>query len=77
MRPLASVLAESEINRALGEACGDYPGDRVAAIMAKKFGHPAESAVTARTAVKKSEMHTPIQRCIFARTSYSNLHCFV
>lgn len=43
VRPLAMVLVESEMNRALEEASGDYLGDRVAAIMAKQLGHPAES----------------------------------
>jgi DNA-binding transcriptional MerR regulator len=37
VRPLAMVLVESEMNRALEEASGDYLGDRVAAIM-KKLG---------------------------------------
>ncbi|EIF33691.1 hypothetical protein BCh11DRAFT_01470 [Burkholderia sp. Ch1-1] len=51
VRPLAMVLVESEMNRALEEASGDYLGDRVAAIMAKKLGHPAEST----TASKKKD----------------------
>lgn len=38
VRPLAMVLVESEMNRALEEASGDYLGDRVAAIM-KKLGN--------------------------------------
>ncbi|MDR6392823.1 DNA-binding transcriptional MerR regulator [Paraburkholderia phenoliruptrix] len=41
VRPLAMVLVESEMNRALEEASGDYLGDRVAAIMAKKLGESA------------------------------------
>jgi DNA-binding transcriptional MerR regulator len=44
LRPLAMVLVESEMNRALEEASGDYLGGRVAAIMEKKLGHSAESA---------------------------------
>ncbi|WP_179709060.1 MerR family transcriptional regulator [Paraburkholderia bryophila] len=44
VRPLAMVLVESEMNRALEEASGDYLGDRVAAIMEKKLGHPADGA---------------------------------
>jgi hypothetical protein len=55
LRPLASVLVESEMNRALEEASGDDPGDRVAAIMGKKLGHPAQSAATARTMVKQGK----------------------
>ncbi|MFM0553821.1 MerR family transcriptional regulator [Paraburkholderia sediminicola] len=47
VRPLAMVLVESEMNRALEEASGDYLGDRVAAIMEKKLGHPAEGAAGA------------------------------
>ncbi len=47
VRPLAMVLVESEMNRALEEASGDYLGERVAAIMAKKLGHPAEGAAGA------------------------------
>ena len=39
MRPLAMVLVESEMNRALEEAAGDYLGDRVATIMEKRLGH--------------------------------------
>ncbi|MBN3763923.1 MerR family transcriptional regulator [Burkholderia sp. Ac-20365] len=35
VRPLGMVLVESEMNRALEEASGDYLGDRVAAIMGK------------------------------------------
>ncbi|OLL28755.1 MerR family transcriptional regulator [Burkholderia sp. SRS-W-2-2016] len=42
LRPLANVLVEGEMNRALEEASGDYLGDRVAAIMATKLGHPAD-----------------------------------
>jgi DNA-binding transcriptional MerR regulator len=53
LRPLASVLVESEMNRALEEASGDYLGDRVAAIMEKKLGHPAQGAAAARTVTKK------------------------
>ncbi|ASL48611.1 Mercuric resistance operon regulatory protein [Burkholderia sp. AD24] len=44
VRPLAMVLVESEMNRALEEASGDYLGDRVAAIMEKKLGHSADGA---------------------------------
>ncbi|MFM0038032.1 MerR family transcriptional regulator [Paraburkholderia strydomiana] len=53
LRPLASVLVESEMNRALEEASGDYLGDRVAAIMEKKLGHPAQGAAATRTVTKK------------------------
>jgi DNA-binding transcriptional MerR regulator len=35
VRPLAMVLVETETNRALEEASGDYLGDRVAAILAR------------------------------------------
>jgi DNA-binding transcriptional MerR regulator len=35
IRPLAMVLVESEMNRALEEASGDYLGERVAAILGK------------------------------------------
>ncbi|MEW6339915.1 MAG: MerR family transcriptional regulator [Pseudomonadota bacterium] len=38
IRPLAMVLVETEMNRALEEASGDYLGDRVAAIMERKLG---------------------------------------
>jgi DNA-binding transcriptional MerR regulator len=41
VRPLAMVLVESEMNRALEEASGDYLGDRVAAIMEKKLARSA------------------------------------
>jgi DNA-binding transcriptional MerR regulator len=43
VRPLAMVLVETEMNRALEEASGDYLGDRVAAIMAKKLAQTAEA----------------------------------
>ncbi|WCM22304.1 MerR family transcriptional regulator [Paraburkholderia bryophila] len=52
VRPLAMVLVESEMNRALEEASGDYLGDRVAAIMEKKLGHSAEGAGAERNAAK-------------------------
>ncbi|MGH8782432.1 MerR family transcriptional regulator [Paraburkholderia sp.] len=39
IRPLSMVLVETEMNRALEEASGDYLGDRVAGIM-EKLGHP-------------------------------------
>jgi hypothetical protein len=35
VRPLAMVLVETEMNRALEEASGDYLGDRVAGILEK------------------------------------------
>ncbi|HEX7936998.1 MAG TPA: MerR family transcriptional regulator [Paraburkholderia sp.] len=54
VRPLAMVLVESEMNRALEEASGDYLGDRVAAIMEKKLGRAAKSATTERPAAKKT-----------------------
>jgi hypothetical protein len=44
---------ESEMNRAMEEASGDYLGDRVAAIMEKKLGHPSEGAAAERVAAKK------------------------
>ncbi|NML34114.1 MerR family transcriptional regulator [Paraburkholderia antibiotica] len=55
LRPLASVLVESEMNRALEEASGDYLGDRVAAIMEKKLARQAEGpdAAESRTAEKR------------------------
>ncbi|SMG59210.1 MerR family transcriptional regulator [Paraburkholderia susongensis] len=55
LRPLASVLVESEMNRALEEASGDYLGGRVAAIMEKKLGHPAQGEVAKRAAPKKGK----------------------
>ncbi|MCC8396622.1 MerR family transcriptional regulator [Paraburkholderia sp. MMS20-SJTR3] len=63
LRPLASVLVEGEMNRALEEASGDYLGDRVAAIMATRLGHPAdghhaherERAAEKRGAARKSK----------------------
>ncbi|MDR6448447.1 hypothetical protein ACTJLC_20345 [Paraburkholderia sp. 22099] len=55
VRPLAMVLTESETTGALEEASGDYPGDRVAAIMAKKLGHPLEGAATERASAKKNK----------------------
>jgi len=39
VRPLAMVLVETEMNRALEDAAGDYLGDRVAAIMEKRLGN--------------------------------------
>ena len=54
LRPLASVLVEAEMNRALEEASGDYLGDRVASIMEKKLRRPAASeTVAAKSAVTK------------------------
>jgi hypothetical protein len=50
------VLVESEMNRALEEASGDYLGDRVAAIMAKLERTQARAANepdTARVSKKK------------------------
>jgi DNA-binding transcriptional MerR regulator len=45
VRPLAMVLVETEMNRALEEASGDYLGDRVAAIMEKlQSAHAAAPA---------------------------------
>jgi DNA-binding transcriptional MerR regulator len=59
LRPLASVLVEGEMNRALEEASGDYLGDRVAAIMEKKLAQPAQSpSMTAKTATKKKKSKT-------------------
>ena len=55
VRPLAMVLVESEMNRALEEASGDYLGDRVAAIMEKKLGHAPESTAAERAAAKKDK----------------------
>ena len=55
LRPLANVLVESEMNRALEEASGDYLGDRVAAIMEKKLAHPAEGSASERGATKKGK----------------------
>jgi len=56
VRPLGMVLVESEMNRALEEASGDYLGDRVAAIMAKLERTQARTANepdTARVSKKK------------------------
>lgn len=44
VRPLAMVLMESEMNRALEKASGEYLGDRVAAIMQKLRSAQAEVA---------------------------------
>jgi DNA-binding transcriptional MerR regulator len=55
LRPLANVLVESEMNRALEEASGDYLGDRVAAIMEKKLGHQAQKTAAERPASKKGK----------------------
>ncbi|WGS53510.1 MerR family transcriptional regulator [Paraburkholderia sp. D15] len=55
VRPLAMVLVESEMNRALEEASGDYLGDRVAAIMEKKLGHPADAKATASEPVTSNK----------------------
>ncbi|ALE58821.1 MerR family transcriptional regulator [Paraburkholderia sp. RL17-368-BIF-A] len=55
VRPLAMVLVESEMNRALEEASGDYLGDRVAAIMAKKLGESgAKPSIARPTGTKKT-----------------------
>lgn len=43
IRPLSMVLVETEMNRALEEASGEYLGDRVAGIM-EKLGHPHDEA---------------------------------
>ncbi|SDR27429.1 transcriptional regulator, MerR family [Paraburkholderia fungorum] len=53
LRPLANVLIESEMNRALEEASGDYLGDRVAAIMEKNLAHPAEGSTAERGGATK------------------------
>jgi DNA-binding transcriptional MerR regulator len=53
VRPLAMVLVESEMNRALEEASGAYLGGRVAAIMEKKLGHSAEGTPVERAAARK------------------------
>lgn len=53
LRPLANVLVESEMNRALEEASGDYLGGRVAAIMEKNPAHPAEGHAAQRGTPKK------------------------
>jgi DNA-binding transcriptional MerR regulator len=55
LRPLANVLVESEMNRALEEASGDYLGDRVAAIMEKNLGHPPDGPTAERGAAKKDK----------------------
>jgi hypothetical protein len=59
VRPLAMVLVETEMNRALEEASGDYLGDRVAAIM-EKLGRthedtPASADVEAKPARQPGE----------------------
>jgi DNA-binding transcriptional MerR regulator len=53
VRPLAMVLVESEMNRALEEASGEYLGGRVAAIMEKKLGHSSAGAAAERVVTKK------------------------
>jgi len=55
VRPLAMVLVESEMNRALEEASGDYLGDRVAAIMERNLKHPAGGSAGAAAATKKDK----------------------
>jgi DNA-binding transcriptional MerR regulator len=55
LRPLANVLVESEMNRALEEASGDYLGDRVSAIMEKKLAHPAKGPAEERGAGRKNK----------------------
>lgn len=55
VRPLAMVLVESEMNRALEEASGDYFGDRVAAIMEKKLGHAPDVAPGERAAGRQDK----------------------
>ncbi|MGF6774334.1 DNA-binding transcriptional MerR regulator [Paraburkholderia sp. GAS199] len=54
VRPLAMVLVESEMNRALEEASGDYLGDRVAAIMEKKLGHAPDGTSGETGAARKT-----------------------
>ncbi|MEM5345580.1 MerR family transcriptional regulator [Paraburkholderia azotifigens] len=56
VRPLGMVLVESEMNRALEEASGDYLGSRVAAIMEKlerKQARNSDTPVPARIGKKK------------------------
>lgn len=62
IRPLGMVLVETEMNRALEEASGDYLGTRVAAIM-EKLGHGEagtaddKAAATKRAMAKKAASH--------------------
>ena len=60
IRPLSMVLVESEMNRALEEASGDYLGDRVAGIM-EKLGHlhDGESATQATQATEGTPPSKP------------------
>jgi DNA-binding transcriptional MerR regulator len=55
LRPLANVLVESEMNRALEEESGDYLGGRVASIMEKKLAHPVEGAAVESGKGKKAK----------------------
>lgn len=54
LRPLASILVESEMNRALEEASGDYLGNRVAAILEKRLEQVHENATA-----QPAEPHSP------------------
>jgi DNA-binding transcriptional MerR regulator len=63
IRPLGMVLVETEMNRALEEASGDYLGARVAAIM-EKLGHGEaagttddKTAATKRATARKAASH--------------------
>lgn len=57
VRPLAMVLVETEMNRALEEASGDYLGDRVAAIM-ERLGGSHGGATTATSGIQSGPAGT-------------------
>jgi DNA-binding transcriptional MerR regulator len=61
VRPLAMVLVETEMNRALEEASGDYLGDRVAAIM-EKLGRTHEDTPASADAEAKPARHTGAEK---------------
>ncbi|MDE1181765.1 MerR family transcriptional regulator [Paraburkholderia sp.] len=62
VRPLAMVLVESEMNRALEEASGDYLGDRVAAILETKLGRKPHTRDPDSAAGVESTLHETLSR---------------
>jgi pyruvate kinase len=88
VRPPAIVLVESEMNRALEEASGDYPGERVAAIMEKNSAiqpkAPRRRRIKRRSsrarshmrkrahALLRNEAHASIRRCAQARVIFKS-----
>ncbi|GLU30902.1 MerR family transcriptional regulator [Trinickia caryophylli] len=53
LRPLAMVLVESEMNRALEEASGDYLVNRVASILESRIGEALDTETDTDTAVDR------------------------